>query len=87
MVKHPNKVTVNKATPKQLAKKIIRTSYDYQRKLYQELSIGYEEESVADKKRGYPQLSILLHILSQTLILVVKIFHKIWNICKSRMEN
>lgn len=87
MAKHPIQITITDGNPEELAKIIRRTSYEYQRKLYKELSIGYEEDSQADKKRKYFQLSNLLFVSSKTLNLVANIFDKIWKICEPHMKN
>ena len=87
MAQHPNEVTITNGSPGDLVKTFGKTSYKYQKEFFEKLTAEYKRQSIADKKRGNPQLSILLYLLAQTLFPVVKIFQKIWKICKPRMKN
>jgi len=86
MEKHPNQVTITNGSPEELAETFGRTSYEYQKEFFEKLRSEYEKQSLADKKRGNPQLSNLLFFLALTLYLVTETFQKIWEICKPHMR-
>ncbi len=83
--RHPNQVTIKNATPEELAKIFMRTTYEYHKRFFNALSKLYEQESQRDKKRGYKQLSLLLSITSKTIHLIEQLMTKIWKLCKPHM--
>ena len=86
MKKHPNQVTVNNATPKELAKAIRKTDYNYQKEVFKELATGYVENFEADHERGRLKLSSELCVLSRIMIIAEMILDNIWKICKPYMK-
>lgn len=70
----------------ELADLFSTTTYGYQRDFFYMLSEYYHEDSDADLKRGYSELSGLLDIVTTLVMNVNYYMKKMWKICEPKMD-